>query len=89
MRWISTRLLVLVSNYIFFLGFTPFGVGPFFMHRNEVLMSGFVEAFSKSTGKKQIIPEAWLELDYPPFDDYTLTPKSRTSRSEATTKEAK
>lgn len=52
-------------------------------------MSGFVEAYAKSTGKKQIIPKAWLALDYPPFNDYTLTPKSRANAAEVTHKEGK
>lgn len=52
-------------------------------------MPKFVEAFSKSTGKKQIIPEAWLERDDAPFTDFALTPKSRAGKPETVQKEAK
>lgn len=37
----------------------------------------FVDAMSKSTKKKQIVPAAWLDLDFPPFDDFTLPPSAK------------
>lgn len=55
----------------------------------------FVDAVSKSTKKKQLIPASWLDHDFPPFDDFTLPPsaKSRASTSPApasdSSKEAK
>ena len=36
--------------------------------------SKFVDAVSKSTGKRQTIPASWLELDIPPFNDFALPP---------------
>lgn len=40
-------------------------------------MPKFVDAMSKSTKQKQIIPAAWLDLDFPPFDDFTLPPSAK------------
>jgi len=37
----------------------------------------FVEALSKSTKQKQVIPAAWLGFDFPPFDDFILPPSAR------------
>lgn len=37
----------------------------------------FVDAVSKSTKKKQLIPASWLDHDFPPFDDFTLPPSAK------------
>ena len=37
----------------------------------------FVDAVSKSTKQKRAIPAHWLDLDFPPFDDYTLPPSAK------------
>lgn len=50
-------------------------------------MSGFVEAYSKTTGKKQIIPKAWLDRKDPPFNDFVLNAPA--SKAEPAKKEAK
>lgn len=39
--------------------------------------SKFVDAVSKSTGKQQRIPAVWLELDVPPFNDFTPPPSAK------------
>lgn len=42
----------------------------------DVFVDGFVDAYSKSTGQKQRIPEHWL--DHPVLGkDFTLTPSAR------------
>lgn len=50
-------------------------------------MPEFVEAYSKSTGKKQIIPKSWLDRKDPPFNDFALTAQAQ--KAEPAKKEAK
>ena len=58
-------------------------------------MSKFVDALSKSTKRKQIIPASWLKLDFAPFNDFILPPsvkdkaKSIPAATPANKKEAK
>lgn len=40
-------------------------------------MTKFIEAYAKSTGKKQVIPAAWLDIDQAPFNDFQKTPSRR------------
>jgi len=61
-------------------------------------MTQFVDAYSKSTGAKQVVPAAWLDRKDAPFNDLTRTPSQKardTAKAETTnpaspeTKEAK
>lgn len=45
-------------------------------------MTKFIEAYAKSTGRKQVIPEAWLSISQAPFTDFQKTP-SRRAKDEA------
>lgn len=40
-------------------------------------MTQFVEAYSKTTGVKQVIPAEWLGLDFAPFTDFSKTPRQK------------
>jgi len=40
-------------------------------------MTVFVDAYSKSTGAKQVVPAAWLERDDAPFNDFAKTPRQK------------
>ena len=56
-------------------------------------MTEFIEAYSKTTGAKQVVPAAWLDRNDAPFNDLTKTPrqKARETNKPASpgTKEAK
>ena len=44
-------------------------------------MAKFVDAYAKSTGQKQLIPESWL--DHPVLgQDFELTPRAKSRRGE-------
>ncbi|SDW32987.1 hypothetical protein SAMN04487912_102350 [Arthrobacter sp. cf158] len=36
-----------------------------------------IDAYSKSTGVKRVVPAAWLDRKDPPFDDLTKTPSQK------------
>ena len=40
-------------------------------------MTEFIEAYSKTTGAKQVVPAAWLERTDAPFNDLTKTPRQK------------
>lgn len=40
-------------------------------------MTLFVDAYSKSTGAKQVVPAAWLERRDAPFNDLVKTPRQK------------
>lgn len=40
-------------------------------------MTQFVEAYSKTTGAKQVVPAAWLDRKDAPFTDLTKTPRQK------------
>lgn len=44
-------------------------------------MTKFVDAYSKTTGNKQVIPERWLSLNFPPFNDFRRTPLARSKEA--------
>lgn len=53
-------------------------------------MTEFIDAYSKSTGVKQVVPASWLNRTDAPFDDLVKTPRQKakdTAKAE-TTKEA-
>ncbi|WP_372699418.1 hypothetical protein [Arthrobacter sp. JSM 101049] len=45
-------------------------------------MPKFIEARSKKTGRTQIIPERWLSIDKPPFNDFTTEPADQDGTAE-------
>ena len=53
-------------------------------------MTEFVDAYSKTTGAKQVVPAAWLGRTDAPFDDLVKTPrqKAKDTAKADTTKEA-
>jgi hypothetical protein len=53
-------------------------------------MTEFVDAYSKTTGAKQVVPASWLGRTDAPFDDLVKTPrqKARDTAKAETTKEA-
>ena len=53
-------------------------------------MTQFVDAYSKTTGAKQVIPAAWLDRNDAPFNDFQKTPsqKAREAAKAETTKPA-
>lgn len=53
-------------------------------------MTDFVDAYSKTTGAKQVVPAAWLDRSDAPFNDLSKTPsqKARDTAKAETTKEA-
>ena len=53
-------------------------------------MTEFIDAYSKTTGAKQVVPAAWLERTDAPFSDLTKTPrqKSRDAAKAVTTSPA-
>lgn len=40
-------------------------------------MTEFVDAYSKTTGAKQVVPAAWLERKDAPFNDLAKTPRQK------------
>lgn len=40
-------------------------------------MTDFVDAYSKTTGAKQVVPAAWLERTDAPFNDLAKTPRQK------------
>lgn len=40
-------------------------------------MTQFVDAYSKTTGAKQVVPASWLERTDFPFDDLQKTPRQK------------
>lgn len=40
-------------------------------------MPEFVEAVSKTSKQKQIIPAVWLTYGFAPFNDFTLPPSAK------------
>ena len=40
-------------------------------------MTVFVDAYSKTTGAKQVVPARWLERDDAPFNDLVKTPRQK------------
>jgi len=40
-------------------------------------MTKFIDAYSKTTGAKQVVPAAWLERDDAPFNDLAKTPRQK------------
>lgn len=44
-------------------------------------MPKFVDAYSKTTGAKQVVPAHWLEIDQPPFTDLSPTPSQKAKAS--------
>jgi len=40
-------------------------------------MTKFVDAYSKTTGAKQVVPAAWLDRKDAPFNDLTRTPSQK------------
>ena len=53
-------------------------------------MTEFVDAYSKTTGAKQVVPAAWLDRKDAPFNDFSKTPsqKAREAAKAETTKPA-
>jgi hypothetical protein len=53
-------------------------------------MTEFVDAYSKTTGAKQVVPASWLARNDAPFDDLVKTPrqKSRDAAKAETTSPA-
>lgn len=53
-------------------------------------MTPFVDAYSKTTGAKQVVPAGWLDRSDAPFNDFTKTPrqKARDAAKAETTKPA-
>ena len=51
-------------------------------------MTEFIDAYSKTTGAKQVVPAAWLGRKDAPFNDLTKTPsqKAREAAKAETTK---
>ena len=51
-------------------------------------MTEFIDAYSKTTGAKQVVPAAWLDRKDAPFNDLTKTPsqKAREAAKAETTK---
>lgn len=37
----------------------------------------FIDAYSKATGNKQVIPEHWLSESHPAFKQFTKTPRQK------------
>ena len=56
-------------------------------------MTEFIDAYSKTTGAKQVVPAEWLDRTDAPFSDLTKTPRQKaretTSPASPETKEAK
>ena len=53
-------------------------------------MTEFIDAYSKTTGAKQVVPASWLDRADAPFNDLVKTPRQKakdTAKAE-TTKEA-
>lgn len=40
-------------------------------------MTDFVDAYSKTTGAKQVVPAAWLDRTDAPFNDLSKTPRQK------------
>jgi hypothetical protein len=40
-------------------------------------MTKFIDAYSKSTGAKQVVPASWLDRKDAPFNDLTKTPSQK------------
>ena len=40
-------------------------------------MTQFIDAYSKTTGAKQVVPAAWLDRTDAPFDDLVKTPRQK------------
>lgn len=40
-------------------------------------MTKFVDAYSKTTGAKQVVPASWLERSDAPFNDLSKTPRQK------------
>lgn len=40
-------------------------------------MTEFVDAYSKTTGAKQVVPAAWLARTDAPFNDLVKTPRQK------------
>jgi hypothetical protein len=51
-------------------------------------MTEFIDAYSKTTGAKQVVPASWLDRKDAPFNDLTRTPsqKAREAAKAETTK---
>lgn len=49
----------------------------FFSARKVAIVPKFVEAYSKTTGQKQVIPAHWLDVKVAPFTDFSLTPSQK------------
>jgi len=47
------------------------------MPESRLLMTEFVDAYSKSTGAKQVVPAAWLDRTDAPFNDLSKTPRQK------------
>jgi len=63
------------------------------MPESRLLMTEFIDAYSKTTGAKQVVPAEWLDRTDAPFSDLTKTPRQKaretTSPASPETKEAK
>jgi hypothetical protein len=46
----------------------------------------FVDAYSKTTGAKQVVPAAWLGRNDAPFNDLTKTPRQKAREKAAPAK---
>jgi len=44
-------------------------------------MTKLVDAYSKTTGAKQVVPAAWLERKDAPFNDLAMTPRQKARES--------
>ena len=40
-------------------------------------MTKFIDAYSKTTGAKQVVPAAWLDRTDAPFNDLAKTPRQK------------
>jgi hypothetical protein len=40
-------------------------------------MTEFIDAYSKTTGAKQVVPASWLDRKDAPFNDLTKTPSQK------------
>lgn len=49
-------------------------------------MTEFIEAYSKKTGAKQVVPAAWLDRNDGPFSDLSKTPRQKARDSAAPAK---
>lgn len=46
-------------------------------------MTEFIDAYSKTTGEKQVVPAAWLGRSDAPFNDLSKTPRQKARETAA------